>query len=102
MRMRSPRIAAGERRRRIDAHDADLLPRRPVVRDQRVDDRRLAGARVPGDTDHVRAPGVRIQRLQRRERLGPAVVDVAHQPRRGADVACEDLVDRHRVMLTAS
>jgi hypothetical protein len=85
--------AAGERRRRIDADDADLLSLRAVVRDHRIDDRRLPGARVARDADQVRLTGVREQRLQRVDRIGAAVIEIAHEARGGADVSGEDEID---------
>ena len=92
--MRSPRIAPPENGEVGSTRDhADALARRAVVRDQRIDDGRLAGAGIAGDADDVALPGVREQRLERFDRVGPAIVDVAHQPRGGANVALRDRLD---------
>jgi hypothetical protein len=91
--------ATGERRRRIDGDHTNTLPGRPVVRDHRVDDGRLTGARVTCDADDVCLAGVREDRLERGERLGPAVIDVTHEARARTNLTGEDGldvdVDRH-------
>ena len=63
-----------------------------VVSDEPIDERGLAGAGRAGDADDVGAPGAREQRAERHRRPGLAVVEIAHEPRRGPDVAREDPV----------
>ena len=87
--------AARERRGRIDAHHADPLAGRAIVRDQRIDHRRLAGAGIAGEPHEIRATGVRVERLQLRDRIRVAIIEIAHQARAGADLAGEDLRDAH-------
>ena len=47
------------------ATTATVRPGSPQLRDQRRDERRLAGARRPGDPDEVRAAGQRVEPAQR-------------------------------------
>ena len=48
-----------------------------------------------GEADVIVVTGIRGSVAQSidTKRFAPAVVDVAHEPRRRTDVACEDLVD---------
>ena len=61
--------AARKRARGIDGDDADRLPGLADFGRHPIDERALAGARRPGDADHIRAARARI--------------DVAHQPGAG-------------------
>ena len=77
----------------IDRDDADraALRRGGGAMSRSVSDDLPAPGRA-GEADHVGAAGAREQRAERRLRAGLAVVEVAHEPRRGADVAREDPV----------
>ena len=79
--------AAGDRRRRVDRHHRDRAPGLAQRGDQRRDERRLAGARRPGDADEVRAAGQRVQAAQRVLGDRRVVLDGRQQAREGAAVA---------------
>src|ERR1700722_3572315 len=71
--------AAGKRTRRIDREDGDLLSKRTIFRDEAVDERRFSGARRPGDSNHLRMTGLRIDSLDDRARFGRSILDHGDQ-----------------------
>ena len=61
--------AAAERRARVDREHRDLAVGLAPVRDERADQRRLAGAGRAGEPDHLRVAGVRIDLAHERPAL---------------------------------
>ncbi len=86
--------AAGDRARRIDRDHRDAPAARRVLAQQRVDQRRLAGARRAGDADHVRAADI-AQRAPRtaRRAAGSVVLDLRDARARSAARAGADRGD---------
>src|SRR5204862_7233228 len=85
--------AAAEGAGRVDGDDADAMARRPQPRRDAVAERRLSGSRRPGDPDHVRAPGVRVEPAHEPRQAGSPVLDQRRQAREGDAVPPEHAVD---------
>ena len=86
--------ALRERARRVDRDDADRLPERAHVGDERRDQARLADAGRAGDADRVRAAGLRVQLAHERVRGRIAVLDERDRPRERARVARANALDQ--------
>ena len=85
--------AAGDRRRRIDGHDRHGPTGGADLRDERRDERGLAGARRSGDPDEVRRPASGYSRRSAASASVGAVLDGGQQPGEREPVAA----DRGRV-----
>ena len=86
--------AARERAARIDADHAYLAFAAPELADERIDECRLAGTRRPGDTNQVRAPGVREEFPEQGAAARLTVLEPADQSRTGRDIASQDAPSR--------
>src|SRR5690606_36660 len=75
-----------ERAGGVNRDDPDGLAALAERAGQRIDDRRLARARRPGDADEVRASGVRVERSERSLGVWRAVFDAGDQAREGATI----------------
>ena len=79
--------AAAERRARVDRQHGDLALALALEPDQGADQRRLAGAGRPGEADHRRVAGVRIDLADELPALGVVVLHERDRARQRALVA---------------
>ena len=81
--------AAGDRRRRVDRDDGHGRDAARSLADQGGDERRLAGARRPGDPDRVGAAGPRIELPHRSLRDRRPVLDRGQEPGERPPIAAD-------------
>src|SRR5581483_5985593 len=85
--------ASGEGAGGIDREDGDLLAERAILGDQAVDEGGFAGARRPGNPDHVRLPSHRVDPLDDRACLGGAVFDQRDEAGERVAIAASELFE---------
>src|SRR6185369_12097717 len=84
--------AAGKGAGGVDRHYPDLFPAYTKRGGQLIDQRRFSGAGRAGNADDIGVAGAGIECFQLFNRLGAAVVDVAHQAGCGADITFYNLL----------